>query len=149
MADYSGSSSRFVVENSAFTVSCRVPEMARIKWHRNGAPVPLGDADGEAGYVSIEKDGVFLASNLTVERARHAHSGNYSCTTFVDNAHEVIVIGGKRRWRRPAVTRTTNTWTSDRQQLANGGPSEASLTPGTRLIGDIGRSSPLRWMKNP
>ena len=75
-------------------VSCRVSELSRIKWHRNGALVPLDDP--EAGYnVTTEERGVFLFSNLTVDSARHEHSGNYSCTTFVDNAHQVIVIGGK------------------------------------------------------
>ncbi|XP_043213815.1 neuroplastin-like isoform X2 [Amphibalanus amphitrite] len=90
-ADYTGSSSRFVVENTEFVVSCRVPELSRIKWHRNGVPVPVSGPD--SGYsVRTEKRGVFLVSTLTVARAQHAHSGNYSCTTFVDNAHEVIVI---------------------------------------------------------
>ena len=93
-----------MVENTEFAVSCRVPELSRIKWHRNGAPVPLDD---EAGFsVSTQRRGVFLFSKLTVARARHAHSGNYSCTTFVDNAHEVIVIGGKRRRRRPSRVAT-------------------------------------------
>ena len=82
-----------MVENADFLVACRVSDLSRIKWHLNGATIPL---DPEAGIsATSEVRGQFIYSELKVQRARHEHSGNYSCTTFVDNAHEVIVISGK------------------------------------------------------